>query len=101
MLCFMDLPRHYGCVHDAGVKLIKSACPPERGLLRITPEPIRREEGVVLETTKTAKKGNKPMKTTDKYIGLDVHKDTIAIAEEGRLGVGARQGGNGAARSEE
>jgi len=32
------------------------------------------------------------MKTTDKYIGLDVHKDTItvAIAEGGRLGDEAR-----------
>jgi transposase len=82
------LPRHYSCVRYAGDKLNKSACPPERGLLRVALEPIRQEEGAVLETTETTRKGDKHMKTTDKYIGLDVHKDTIviAIAEGGRLG---------------
>ena len=75
-------------MRDAGVKINKGACPLKRGLLRVALEPIRREEGVVLETTKTATKGDKHMKTTDKYIGLDVHKDsiTVAIAEGVRLG---------------
>ena len=36
----------------------------------------------------TTKNGDKHMKTTDKYVGLDVHKDTIviAVAESGRDG---------------
>ncbi len=36
--------------------------------------------------TLTTRNGDKRIKTTDKYIGLDVHKDTtvITIAEEGR-----------------
>jgi len=75
-------------VRDAGVKINRSACPPERGLLRVSPEPIRKEEGAALTTTQASKKGDKHMKNTDKYVGLDVHKDTIviAIAEGVRLG---------------
>ncbi len=39
------------------------------------------------------------MKNLDKYVGLDVHKDTtvIAVAEGGRNGDGARQRGEGVA----
>ena len=79
-------------MRDAGVKINESACPPERGLLRVAPEPLGKEEAEGDTTTKTACKGDENMKTTGKYIGLDVHKDTItvAIAEGGRLGAGAR-----------
>ena len=36
----------------------------------------------------TTRNGDKHMKTTDKYVGLDVHKDTtvIAVANDGREG---------------
>jgi transposase len=39
-------------------------------------------------TTETTKNGDKHMKTLNKYVGLDVHKDTtvIAVAESGREG---------------
>ncbi len=65
----------------------------------------------------TTRNGDKHMKTTDKYVGLDVHKDTIMIAvaeseREGEVRVygsissdlnaldGARQRADGGARSE-
>jgi len=40
------------------------------------------------EVSPTTKNGDKHMNKTDKYIGLDVHKDTtvIAVAEGGRVG---------------
>ena len=34
------------------------------------------------------------MKNTDKYVGLDVHKDTTAVPEAGRLGAGRVYGTN-------
>ncbi|MCW5547968.1 MAG: hypothetical protein KIT44_03310 [Opitutaceae bacterium] len=39
-------------------------------------------------TTKTTQNGDKHMKTLNKYVGLDVHKDTtvIVVAEEGWAG---------------
>jgi hypothetical protein len=44
--------------------------------------------GGVRTTTETTKKGDKHMKRKNKYIGLDVHKDTtvIAVAEGERGG---------------
>ena len=53
---------------------------------RVTPvrEPIRMD----VEANPTTKNGDKHMKKTDKYVGLDVHQDTtvIAVAEGGRVG---------------
>jgi transposase len=53
---------------------------------RVTPvrEPIRMDE----EANPTTKNGDKHMKATDKYVGLDVHQDTtvIAVADGGRVG---------------
>jgi hypothetical protein len=34
----------------------------------------------VRTTTETTKDGDKDMKTLDKYLGLDVHKDTTVVA---------------------
>ena len=51
-------------------------------------EPSRMVEAL----TKTTKKGDQHMTKHDRFIGLDVHKDTIqvAVAEDGRADDGAR-----------
>jgi hypothetical protein len=48
----------------------------------------RRAVAEAQTTTETTKSGDKHMKTINKYVGLDVHKDTtvIAVAEDGRSG---------------
>ena len=76
-LFFIFLPRHCSCVRNAAVKKERGACPRERGLL-LGREPNRRAE-VAKPITKS---GDKHIKTTGKYVGPDVHKDTvIAVAE--------------------
>jgi transposase len=56
---------------------------PERGL-----SGEGQSRRAVTESTITTKNGDKHMQTLDKYVGLDVHKDTtvIAVAEGDRLG---------------
>jgi len=50
-------------------------------------------------STITTNKGDQHMKKTIRYVGLDVHKDTIviAVADEGREGDEARQREDGTA----
>src|SRR5476651_1135526 len=83
---FMILPRHYSCVQSTAGKM-KGACPRRRGLLRREPKPIRLGVAEVRTATKTTKNGDKHMKTKNKYVGLDVHKDTtvVAVADAGRI----------------
>jgi hypothetical protein len=59
---------------------------PERGLPG--EEQSRRAVAEARTTTEPTKNGDKHMKTLNKYVGLDVHKDTtvIAVAEDGRVG---------------
>ena len=54
----------------------------ERGLLAKS-EPSRMVEAV----RKTTNKGDQHMKKTIRFVGLDVHKDTIviAVADQGRV----------------
>jgi hypothetical protein len=63
------------------------AGPRKRGLLAKS-GPSR----VVEVLTVPPKQGDQHMKTHDKFVGLDVHKDTIviAVADSGRDGDGAR-----------
>jgi hypothetical protein len=59
----------------------------ERGLLAKS-EPSRRVEPV----RNTTNKGDQPMEAIQRFVGLEVHKDTIviAVADQGHDGDGAR-----------
>jgi hypothetical protein len=75
------LPRHYSCVKPSRKK--EGAGPRKRGLLAKS-GPSR----IVEVLTVPPKQGDQHMKTHDKFVGLDVHKDTIVItaADAGREG---------------
>lgn len=65
---------------------LPDACPRECGLFR--KEPIRIGVVEVRTVTKTTRTGDKHLKNLNKYVGLDVHKDTIpvAVVDGGREG---------------
>src|ERR1035438_2754881 len=75
----VEVPRHYSCVLGAALK--KKVCLSPS--TRVTPvrEPIRMD----VKANSTTKNGDKHMKATDKYVGLDVHQDTTVDRKSTRL----------------